>query len=499
MLLFLAAWPAHAKVEKGREPGILGPPAVENGIIYFTNWPGTIYAFDENANSIMWNGKLDPPLNIENFDPASLPIPAPVLVKSSEIVHIGRQLWVISKIDGIASWSADNLPIASRESANATSNTLPGFYVIDSGSEGGILTLEEDNGFWHCRKRSLGDGTVSWEKMIAGEPRGWWRDNDSIWIAYELFGETGSEQSNDQPGTVVCVDPESGEPKWTTPVTDGSKLMGAFRVKGPRVYLIERMEDGAFEVRAFDEDSGETFKSITYNAGDYITTLVSGDKIIFLHHDGSPESKQAKFHLYYSSLNPIKYQTILMSREDQLFPKPVIDGNLFLYAGSSYSVYDGRLVWQEYAQSRMVDWAADDYLIYIWDSAGSAAGIDRLTGQERWRTPFNALPPEERLGPNHGGASLSLADNRLFAATPDGEIARIDPATGELYPGVLRVTSRVVVDKLGGNQGGASGNVFGSLWVWVSLLIVLILGGFFVWFSMRKPMKWDNDDARPGF
>jgi len=496
---FMASPVLYAQVEPGKEPGILGPPAVENGIVYFVHWPETLYAFDENTNEIRWTGTLDPLLEIDNFDPADLPIPAPVTANSYVIVHIANQLWVVSKIDGLAAWHIDKLPPASRRIADATSNTFPGFYPVETGSDGGLITLEEESGFWFCRRRMLGNGNIAWENRIPGEPRAWWYDRDSVWIAYELFGESGPGSASDKPGVIVCLDPDDGGLKWSTPVIDNAMIQGAFRVEDSRVYLVERTADGAFAVRAFNETSGELYKEISYYAGNYMETLVSGDKIVFLHEDGSPEHRQAKFHLYYSSLNPIKFQTLMLSRDDQLFSTPQIDRNLFLYAGASYSVYDGRLVWQEHIQRKMVDWASDDYMIYIWDSAGFLLGLDRLTTQEMWRTQFNVLPSESSMGPNHGGASLKLADGRLFAGTPAGELVRIDTSTGELHPAVLRVTSQDVLKSNGRNGGAGTGGGFGSLWLWISLLIVASLAGFFLWFSLRKPSRWDDQNAKPGF
>jgi len=477
--------------------GILTPPAVEEKVIYFVHWPQTLYAFDEAANKLRWSTVLDPPLG--DIDERKLPAPVTETCPSYILVHLGRQLWGVSKVDGHTVWSAKGLEEASRDSAASMSNTLPGYYVLSGDADSSVITLEEESGWWFCRSRRLGDGSVEWEHRLNGEPRGWWLDGRSLWIGFELFGSSGPGSANGSPGNIVKLDAGSGNLLWATQVTEGVSLQAVFRVAGQRVYLMERTADGDFQVRGFDEESGTLARSITYSAGDLIAALVSGDKLVFLHREGSPEQNLVRFLLYYSSLNPIRFQTIGEARADQLFSTPAVDGNLLLYAGASYSLYDGKLVWQEHLQRLLVDWAADDYRLYLWDSAGSIQGLDRLTGQEVWKTPFAVLPPDEQLGPHHGGASLALADERLFASTPTGEVYRIDPATGELHPGVLTVREDSSIEPAGRAHGPGEKRSHGTTWLWISITIVVLIGLAFLWFGTRKPQSWSDSNGSTRF
>ncbi len=473
--------------------GILTPPAVEDGILYFVHWPEILYAFDESENKLRWSAPLDPvPPEI---DPEALPAPSPTPQMSYIFVHLGRRLWGISKIDGHSVWHVDGLPEASRRSSDTLTNTLPGYYLIENDTMGAVLTLEMDGEFWFCRGRRPGDGNQIWERRINGEPRGWWLDGEALWVAYELFGAEGPGSAEDNPAVIMKLESGTGDLIWATPVPNDAAFRSAFRIPRSRVYLSEEHGDGEFEVRGFNENTGELYRSISWSGGEFIAALASSDKLVFLNSEGSGN---IKFQLYHSSLNPIQYHTIHKSRNDQLFPSPVIDGNLFLYAGCSFSLHDGNMVWQEQIDGSMIDWAADDYRIYFWDSAGSLIGLDRLTGKEIWRTPFNVLPHDGQTGPNHGVSSLTLTDNRLFATTPSGELIRIDPENGRPFPGVLQVTLDSGIERTGNGGGQMTTGGRNSAWLWITISIVVLIGAFFLWFGMKKTNSWGGTNGNRG-
>jgi len=475
--------PAHAQDTPSSVPGIITPPTVENEVIYFAHWPDTLYAFDESRNEVRWSMALDPPL--ADLDTVILPVPPPQTSLSAVIIHIGRQLWVVSKVDGHTIWSTSGLVTASHNRASATSNTLPGYWVLESDTEGTLVSMEEDSGFWFIRKRRLGDGRVDWERRLNGNPHGWWLDGRNLCMAYELFGPEGPASGEDRPGIAASINLETGENIWSTPVLENSGFRSSFQASPGRIFLTEETGLGVFTVRGFNRETGELYRSIDYQAGEFITVLTSGDKLVFLHREGSPEQKLIRFLLYYSSLNPIRFQTIRESVEGQIFENPTVDKSLLLCGSATYSLYDGNLVWQEFSQVSLVDMAVDDLNLYIWDAGGKIMCLDRLYGQEKWSTPFNVLPPDSLDRDDLGGASLSLVEQRLFAATPAGELIRIDSETGEPYPGILRVTSNGPENSSGQLRQNSSGDFLRLPWFWVSVVIVLIFGIFFLTVSAK--------------
>jgi len=489
LLAVCALWPATAKAggnADGHMPGILTPPAIDGDVLYFVCQPGTIFAFDEESNAVRWSARLDPPPDA--FDPEALPAPPPTPLGSYVLVHLGRRLWGVSKVDGRSVWHVDGLPEASYRAAVRSSNTMPGYYAFDMETEGIVLTIEQEGEEWFTRNRRLGDGGVSWERRLDGEPRAWWADRDCLCVACESRGTGGSSSSEGSRCSIARLDVGTGEIVWDAPFPEDGWFRASFRASYQTVrliYMLRELPLHKFEVTALREESGETFRTISYESGDFLKALASGDKLVFLHREGSEEQRQVRFLLYYSSLNPIRFQTIREARSDQLFPAPEVDRNLFLYGGRVYSLYDGRLVWQQDTQRWLVGWAADDYFLYIWDSSGFLFSLDRLTGQEKWSTPFNVLPPEESLGPNYSGASMILAGGRLFVATPKAELWRVDPASGEPYPGILRISMtdggrEVVAARTGQPSPGRR-----FPWVWLSIAILALIGISFLWFGSR--------------
>ena len=478
--------PVYAADEEP-EPGILTPPAIEDSVLYFVNWPDMLYAFDEAENRVRWSASLDPPL--QDFEISALPAPSPTPILSYLIVHLGNQLWGVSKVDGRSVWSVENLPVASHRNASRSVNPLPGYYTIEEESGGSLITLELEDGLWQIRSRRLGDGEIEWDTRLPGVPRGWWVDRDRILITCELYGESGPESTDNRPAAIIRLDPDTGETVWSVEPANGTSLRATFRSTYqaiPMIFLQLELPSGEFQVSSYREETGEKYRTITYSAGEHIATLNSGDKIVFLHREGSEEQRQVRFLLYYSSLNPIRFQTIRESRTDMIFPEPMVDGNLLLYAGTVYSLYDGRQVWREDVQRWQVGWASDDYYVYIWDAAGTLIALDRLTGQLTWETPFNVLPPEVAECSHYCGAGLVLADNRLIATTPAGEVLRVDPVTGEPYPGILRVSRTEEGDGLTRDVHGGEHGMTVSVWIWVSIAVLVILGAAFLWFG-RKP------------
>jgi hypothetical protein len=88
-------------------------------------------------------------------------------------------------------------------------------------------------------------------------------------------------------------------------------------------------------------------------------------------------------------------------------------------------------------------------------------------------------------------------DNRLFAATPAGELIRIDPSNGAPYPGVLRISLENVITGNGTDQDAPAvqeGSRRGIPWVWISVGIILFLAGLFYWGTHRKSVTGMDDD-----
>jgi outer membrane protein assembly factor BamB len=480
MVFFFAVFVVNAFAEEiSHDPVIPTPPAVDEGIIYIVHWPDAVYAFDEATNSVRWTGLFEPALDTTDFDLNSLPAPAPTPIRSCVLVHLGNQLWAVSKIDGRLEWSVDNLPPSSEFTATHSSNTLPGYYALDIGADGAVFTLEfRDDGSWRCCRRLLGDGSVQWEtNMGAGIPKGWWVDRDGIYIACEnqIPDEVVGEPVT--PAFVYKFDPESGKTLFVSDIAMDSSYRSSFIASG-RIYLLEKLTTGDFRVRAFKLDTGELYDEITYSAGDFIDALQSDDKLIFLHKEISGEEDTVRFQLYYSSLNAIRSQTLREPRSDQPFSKPDVVGNLFLCGGAAYSLYDGNIVWQYLEQMSLVDWTHDDNNLYLWDASGNLLCWDRLTGSEVWKTPFNPMDTT-----HIGGESLSLIDGRLFATTQSGDLVRINPDTGEPHPGVIRITT--TANGSTGNQPNQDGNN-SYFWIWIVLALIIVAAGLITWLG-HKP------------
>ncbi|MCX6645759.1 MAG: PQQ-binding-like beta-propeller repeat protein [bacterium] len=279
------------------------------------------------------------------------------------------------------------------------------------------------------------------------------------------------------------MNPDTGDEIWISPAIPGTGYRSSFMGTG-RIFLLQKLENGSFRIDAFMQDTGELYKTISYDAGELIDVLQSEDKLVFMHREGSEDDRLVKFLLYYTSLNPIRIQTIRESRTDQPFSVPVIGGNLLIYAGRAYSVFDGNTVWSKDEQMSLVNWVSDDYKIYIWDESGKIAGWDRLTGSELWTTPLNVLPPASELGPNHGGASMTILDGRLFIATPGGELIRVNTETGEPYPGIIKVSQSDQTSDSATHQNSGSAHTGGSVWIWV--VLVLAVGFVAVWLFVSK-------------
>ena len=492
-LLFsgLNVYPAFAQDNIDiREAAIITPPTVDEGIIYFFSWPNHLYAFNEPANELQWTSVLDPRVGYVN--PDILPAPSPVLIRSYVLLHMGRQLWGISKVDGHPVWSVDGLPEGSYVESTRETNRLPGFYAIDEGHYGSVLTLEqESHGGWYVRRRLLGDGSLEWEHELFGKPRSWWYNRDGLWIAYERMEPANASGF---PGIATSINPDTGEEIWSSEASSGFGYRSSFMGTG-RIFLLQGTETGEFRIDAYRQDSGEIYKTISYEAGELIDVLQSGDKLTFMHREGENDDRLVKFLLYYTSLNPIRLQTIRETRADQPFSIPVIEGNLLLYGGKAYSVFDGNTVWDKLEQMSLVEWISDDYNIYIWEDVGRLVCWDRLTGSEMWVTPFNVLPTESELGPNFGGASMTLADGRLFIATPLGELVRVDTETGEPYPGIIKVSQSEETPVAGSNGNSGSADGGGFIWIWI--LVVIAAGFAAVWiFVSKKKVPGDESGAR---
>lgn len=455
---------------------IITPPTVEDEIIYFFSWPDTLYAFDESENELKWSSKLDP--LARDVDPLALPAPAPYTIRSYVLLHIGRQLWGISKVDGRPVWSVDGLPEASDHTANRDANHLPGFYAADIGTFDFVLTFEQDatSSEWFLRRRLLGDGSLEWEMDMEGIPRGWWYNRDGLWISYEM-NDLGS-------GMVMRVDPDTGTEIWSSDIVAGDGYRSAFIGTG-RIFLMVRSGNGEFWIRAYNLESGELYRTIDYEADELIDVLQSGDKLAFIHRQGSEEQRLVRFLLYYTSLNPIRAQTIRESRLDQAFSRPVIEGNLLLYGGKGYSVFDGNTVWSKNEQMLLVEWVSDDYNLFIWQESGRLISWDILTGAEIWNIPFNVLPEGTGTDSNFSGASLTLIGDRLFAATPMGELIRIDKETGEPNPGIIKISLTEGTGSNGTKDGSMNNVSGGFIWIWI--LLVIAAGIVIVWLFKSKP------------
>ena len=455
-----------------RDASIITPPAIDEGIIYFYSWSVNLYAFNESANELQWTCVLDPPVG--SIIPEMLPAPAPIPIRSNVLLHVGRRLWGISKVDGHPVWSVNNLPEGSFEASNRASNRLPGFYAIDEGNFGSVLTLEQDqtSSSWSINRRLLGDGSLEWEAEIDGVPRGWWFNREGLFLAYESDGS----------GVAMKIDPRTGEQKWTSDMITGASYRSSFMGTG-RIFLLQKLDSGQFEIDAYNQDSGNIYKTITYEAGELIDVLQSDDKLAFMHREGEESDRQVKFLLYYTSLNPIRIQTIRESRSDQPFSVPVIEGNLLLYAGRAYSVFDGNTVWSKNEQMSLIYTISDDYNIYIWEESGLISSWDRLTGAENWSTQLNVNLAQSLFNPNYDGASMTLLDGRLFIATPSGELFRMNIDTGELYPGVIKVSQSSRTSTTS-SRNSTSPNGPGPVWLWFVLVIAAI--GLLAWIFISK-------------
>jgi outer membrane protein assembly factor BamB len=486
--LFVAGLLSPASADEDRPEtalGILTPPSLDSDVLYFAGWGGKLYAFDEAKNQARWEVSLSPlPSQI---DPDDLPAPPPFQTGSYILVHLGRQLWGVSKVDGRSVWCVDNLPPASNRNLRRTSNPLPGFQVYYQDELATVLTLEENEMVWFLRGRRLGDGSMEWEAQLVGEPCAWWLEKDSLWVVTRSPGESGNG-----PGVVTQYDPHSGQSRWASPIVPDASFRAALRTDG-RVFLLEKTGPD-FYIRAFSEESGELKRTIFYQGGEFIDALGSDDKLAFFHEEGEPDQKLVRLSMYYSSLNPIRFQTVRRSREDQVFVEPAIDGNLVLYGGTAYELYDGNMVWKEDDQLQLIDWAADADHVYLWLGTDELVALERLTSLEIWRISLEALPPGQLLGADFGGASLTLVDGRLFAGSPIGELFRVDAATGAKHPGIIRVPGSIPIESLGKYAGPANKSRAGGLkaLIWLVSLAVLVSAALLVVKKRRNALKQED-------
>jgi outer membrane protein assembly factor BamB len=448
-------------------------------MLYFAAWPGNLYAFDGSNNEVRWKSPLD--LSIDEVNQTCLPAPAPELKETYVLVHLGRRLWGVSKVDGRSVWSAEGLPDSSRENLRTSSNPLSGYFSLGEDTSAGVVTLEEDSDGWLCRRRRLGDGSLEWEFALEGDPKGWWLDLRQIWIVCQGSAATAGSG----PGVLLKLNADSGEVEWTTPVSGDTRFLATLRATR-RVFLLEERAEGKFEIRAFNEESGDLYRSAGYSDGDFVGAFQTEDKLLFLHRQESSKREVLGLRMYYSSLNPMLARpTVLYPHDEKLFAEPVLDRTLLLYAGTAYSVFTGHPVWQEEVGQSLVDWVSDEDHIYLWDSAGELICLDRLAGQERWRTAFEPLQ-DESIGPNHGSASLALSDGRLVASTPYGELVKMDAASGALHPEVLRLRPAT-----GGDQSavGGGGKRPSGLWLWAVLALIVIVAAGWITASSRRRLS----------
>lgn len=487
---------AAGEDQEGKMLGILTVPAVDEGIIYFAGFGDKLYAFDEVKNEERWVAAIEP---ASEYALDALPAPAPTSSGSYVLFHLGRRLWAVSRVDGRVVWSVDSLPEASMKSATRTSNPMPGYAVRGDELSGWVFSLEEDSGFWFCRKRRLGDGGIVWENKLEGNPRAWWSDYSGLWIACEQYGPEGAGESGTHAGLLTRVDPDSGSQVWASPVDPGMSFRAALRSFG-RMMLLEKKPDGQFQLRAFREDTGELYRTISYSRGDFLWALESSGRLILLHRKSRDE---LTLDLYYASLNLIKSADIQPAGDDQPFAVPEVDNTLLLYAGTAFSLYDGNRVWQFMSDSQkpIVAWTSDSERLYLWDSSGSLDCLERITGLEVWRTPFSVLPPPDVLGPGYGGASLTLDGNRLLAATPGGELFRIDTIRGEPNPGVIRIPASLTDNEIQQNtqpeQKNQQKKSPTALWTVLILALVIFAVGLYVNARSRGASNEPDSDDWP--
>jgi outer membrane protein assembly factor BamB len=331
---------------------------------------------------------------------------------------------------------------------------------------------------------------------MGGVPKALWSDYTGLWIACEEYGPEGGGEPGTHPGIISRIDPDNGNPLWTSPTGESMSFRSALRSFG-RIMLLEKMPDGRFQVRAFKEETGELYRTVAYSGGEFLWALESSGRLIFLH-QGS--ENQLTFDLYYASLNLIKSSEVEMARDDQPFSEPEVDNTLFLYAGTAFSLYDGNRVWQirEDHQKPLVGWTSDADRLYVWENSGSLLCLERITGLEVWRTPFNVLPPPDVLGPNHGGASMILDGARLLATTPGGELFRVDASGGEPNPGVIRVPTSLADSEVRRTvqpeQTSPPKKSPAVIWIVFAVVIVAVAAGLFAKMRPRTPKNEPGPD-----
>lgn len=449
--------------------GFLAAPSCEDDLIFLISADCSLYAFDESKNDVRWVSKLDP--QPENIDPAFLPAPCPVIAGSYLIIHLGRKLWVVSRVDGRLIWSIDGLPLTSSSVIHRSYNSSPGFFVHEEEPVFQVLTLEEDSGLWFLRSRQLGDGGIEWEAPILKEPKAWWLTKEYIIYATERLPSALDEYQDKYPGVLNKVSLDSGISVWKSETQLGNSFCKALRCEtrsNPRIYLIEKTLEAGFQVRAFNEDSGELYRTITIPQGEFIDALQAGDKLIFLFGN---EHGKITLMLYYSSLNLIRQKTVEKPEESEMFVPAIANGTLLLYGCSAYSLYDGNKVWefgQEDCTSKLIGWISTSEHLYRWTSDTKLRCFDRLTGDDIWQIEIPAGKPLQSPDDPVYGASLVYSSGRILAATPDGKLYRVNAETGKVHPGVIQISGSSVVDV-------SSQNKPGSHKIWLGLIAGLVI------------------------
>jgi len=414
-------------------PGILTVPAVDEGIIYFVAWPGTLYAFNEFKNETRLIAPLDPEPSTVDFN--SIPSEPPRIISSNIIIRIGGELWALSRVDGHTVWHISYLSESTDNLARRTGNPMPGYFTFGEDMKSSIITLEYESEKWLVRSRRLGDGGLIWEYPLMGEPESW----EFIRSNIVVVSDENSESPANGRLTITVLDPSTGQLVRNVSPSNNETFRCAFFPD--RILMLTETDDGKFKLTLYALESGDEVNSTTYDAGPFIAGLSSEDKIVFVHSSESNDNPVSQFFLFRNDLLLIRKMDVYSSREDQLFYEPATEGNLFLYGNSVYSLYDGSVVWRKDAQYNIVSHVSDKDRLYFWDGLGGAGAIfcfDMLTGNEIWNSAFNVLPPIN-LGKNFGGASLVIEDGKLLASSPLGELYRITPEDGAVNPGALKV------------------------------------------------------------
>ncbi|MCJ1962853.1 PQQ-binding-like beta-propeller repeat protein [Novosphingobium mangrovi (ex Hu et al. 2023)] len=236
-------------------------------------------------------------------------------------------------------------------------------------------------------------------------------------------------------GEVAALDARTGEQTWS--VKPAGPLRGAPTVAFNAIYVMTQ-DNQIFALNAADgkvlwSESGSITQSGVFGVaspaaarGTVIAGYSSGELVAYRYENGRQ--------LWSDALARTSISTEVGSLTD-VDADPIIDqGRVFALGQggrmAAYELLTGQRVWELNLAGISTPAVAGDWVFTLDDKAEILA-ISRANGKVRWLTQLTRYGnPKKRKNPVFWVGPV-LAGNALWTANSDGEVYRIDPASGE--------------------------------------------------------------------